>query len=167
MGGTIAAPLAAKIFSDALPYLNVDVKYTESELKNLNVSIPNVVSSSITDAKNTLKNYGFNVKIVGNGNTVISQTPSAYTTVSKGGTVVLYTDNTQPRMVEMPDLTGYTVAQVNWLMNELELNTVLTGASLSSSGAVVYSQSVAPGQKIEVGGTVTISFRHISGVDDL
>ncbi len=167
MGGTIAAPLGAKIFSDALAYLNVDVKYTEEELKNLNVSVPNVVSSSISSAKSTLNNYGFNVKIVGNGNTVISQMPSAYTTVSKGGTVVLYTDNTAARMVEMPDLTGYTVAQVNRIMSDLELNAVFTGGGLNSSDAVVYSQSVAPGQKIEIGGTVTISFRHISGVDDL
>lgn len=167
MGGTIAAPLGAKIFSDALAYLNVDVKYTEEELKNLNVSVPNVVSSNISSAKSTLNNYGFNVKIVGNGNTVISQMPSAYTTVSKGGTVVLYTDNTAARMVEMPDLTGYTVAQVNRIMSDLELNAVFTGGGLNSSDAVVYSQSVSPGQKIEIGGTVTISFRHISGVDDL
>ncbi|MBR5273519.1 MAG: PASTA domain-containing protein [Clostridia bacterium] len=166
MGGTIAAPLAAEIFSDALAYLNVDVKYTEDELKNLNVYVPNVVGSSVSSAKTTLKNYGFNVKVVGNGNTVISQTPSAYNTVSKGGTVVVYTDNTEARMVEMPDLTGYTVAQVNRIMSDLELNAVFTGGGLNSSDAVVYSQSVAPGQKIEIGGTVTISFRHISGVDD-
>lgn len=167
MGGTIAAPLAAEIFSDALPYLNVDVQYTEEELKNLNASVLNVVGQNVTSAKNSLSNYGFNVKIVGNGSTVISQMPSAYTTVSKGGTVVLYTDNSAARYVEMPDLTGYTVAQVNRIMSDLELNTIFTGGSLSSGEAVVYSQSVAPGERIEIGSKVTVSFRHISGVDDL
>lgn len=167
MGGTIAAPLGAEIFSDALPYLNVEVQYTEEELKNLNVPILNVVGTDISTAKRSLANYGFNVKIVGNGSTVLSQTPSAYTTVSKGGTVVLYTENTEPRMVEMPDLTGYTVSQVNKIMSDLELNTVLTGGSLNTGEAVVYSQSIAPGEKIEIGSTVTVSFRHISGVDDL
>lgn len=166
MGGTIAAPLAAEIFSDALPYLNVDVQYTEEELKNLNTSVLNVVGSTVSSAKNYLNNYGFNVKVVGNGSTVISQTPSAYTTVSKGGTVVLYTDDTRARTVEMPNLTGYTVSQVNRIMSELELNTIFTGGSLSSGEAVVYSQSVEPGTKIEIGNTVTVSFRHISGVDD-
>jgi len=166
MGGTIAAPLAAEIFSDALPYLNVDVQYTEEELANLNTSVLNVVGSTVSSAKTYLNNYGFNVKVVGNGSTVISQTPSAYTTVSKGGTVVLYTDDTDARTVEMPDLTGYTVSQVNRIMSKLELNTVFTGGSLSSGEAVVYSQSVKPGTKIEIGSTVTVSFRHISGVDD-
>ena len=166
MGGTIAAPLAAEIFSDVLPYLNVDVQYTEEELKNLNTSVLNVVGNTVSSAKNYLNNYGFNVKIVGNGSTVISQTPSAYTTVSKGGTVVLYTDDTRARTVEMPDLTGYTVSQVNRIMSDLELNTVFTGGSLSSGEAVVYSQSIEPGKKIEIGSTVTVSFRHISGVDD-
>lgn len=167
MGGTIAAPLGAEIFSDALPYLNVEVQYTEDELKNLNVPILNVVGTDVSAAKRSLANYGFNVKIVGNGSTVLSQTPSAYTTVSKGGTVVLYTENTEPRTVEMPDLTGYTVSQVNRVMSDLELNTVLTGGSLNTGEAVVYSQSIAPGKKIEIGSTVTVSFRHISGVDDL
>ena len=167
MGGTIAAPLGAEIFSDALPYLNVEVQYTEEELKNLNVPILNVVGTDVSAAKRSLANYGFNVKIVGNGSTVLSQTPSAYTTVSKGGTVVLYTENTEPRTVEMPDLTGYTVSQVNRVMSDLELNTVLTGGSLNTGEAVVYSQSIAPGKKIEIGSTVTVSFRHISGVDDL
>ena len=167
MGGTIAAPLAAEIFSDALAYLNVDVQYTEEELKNLNISVLNVVGQNVSSAKSSLSSYGFNVKVVGNGSTVISQTPSAYTTVSKRGTVVLYTENTSARVVEMPDLTGYTVSQVNRIMSDLELNTVFTGGSLSSGEAVAYSQSIAPGTRIEIGSTVTVSFRHISGVDDL
>ena len=167
MGGTIAAPLGAEIFSDALPYLNIDVQYTDKELENLNTAVLNVVGNTVEYAKSNLSNYGFNVKVVGEGSVVLSQTPSAYTTVSKGGTVVLYTDDTEARVVEMPDLTGYTVAQVNRIMSELELNTVFTGGSLDTGEAVAYSQSVAAGERIEIGSKVTVSFRHISGVDDM
>lgn len=39
-GGTISAPVAQKVFASVLPYLNIETKYTEAEVKALNPHHP-------------------------------------------------------------------------------------------------------------------------------
>ena len=92
-GGTVAAPIAKNIFksatkildikksSDALPkeYTWLDEKY---------IIVPDVIGLNVKDAKKQLKS--FNVKYIGNGDTVINQTPHGNTMTKENGYVVLY-----------------------------------------------------------------------------
>lgn len=75
-----------------LKYLNVEPQYTESELAKLDTTVSNYVGKSVSEVSSELRSAGFNCRVVGNGDKVVSQLPGAYQSVPKGGIVVLYTE---------------------------------------------------------------------------
>lgn len=164
-GGTIAAPVAGSILSEVLPYMGVEPAYNEEEISSLSVSTPDVTGKSLDDAKETIAANGLTVRVVGDGDTVQRQVPSSGQPISKSGTVVVYTGTDEAVMAEVPDFTGKTVAQANALAAEYKLNIKFSGYSLSASNVVAYSQSIAYGDKVEIGSVVTVSFRTSDGSD--
>ena len=68
-------------------------------------------------------------------------------------------------MVQVPDFTGYTVSQANVLAAEYKLNIKFSGYSLSGSDVVAYSQSITPGESVEIGSVITVSFRSSDSSD--
>ena len=76
----------------------------------------------------------------------------------KGGKVLLYTEqNATPDLVSVPNLVGMTASQANETMAYYGLNYALVGASASSEGALVKSQSVPEGTQIQRGSSVTLT----------
>ena len=163
-GGTLAAPVAGKIFADVLPYLGVEAVYTEEELKNIDIAVPSAVGKQIDDAKSLFESSGISVKTVGNGEKVVRQLPSAGHLISRGGTVVLYTDDIENTKVTVPDFSGYSISGANSLASQHQLNITLSGVTGENSGATAYSQSIAPGEKVDMGTIITVSFR-VSSTD--
>ena len=164
-GGTIAAPVAGKILSEILPYLGVEPQYTESELATLDKTTPSVTGQSVGDARAAIAAAGLNCKVIGSGDTVERQMPSAGKSISESGTVVLYTGTEEATMVEMPDFSGMSVSQANATAGERGLNIKFSGNSLTKNGAVAYAQDYAPGTSVEIGTIVTVSFRLENGSD--
>lgn len=158
-GGTLAAPVAGKIFAEVLPYLGVEAVYTEDELKEINLTTPSVIGKTLEEAKNALASMDVTVKTVGSGDKVVRQLPSAGQTISHGGTVVLYTDGAENTKVTVPDFTGYSISGANSLANQHHLNIALSGVTGQNSGATAYSQSVAAGEEVDMGTVITVSFR--------
>ena len=158
-GGTLAAPIAGKIFAEVLPYLGVEAVYTEDELKEINLTTPSVIGKTLEEAKNALASMDVTVKTVGSGDKVVRQLPSAGQTISHGGTVVLYTDGAENTKVTVPDFTGYSISGANSLANQHHLNIALSGVTGQNSGATAYSQSVAAGEEVDMGTVITVSFR--------
>lgn len=163
-GGTLAAPVAGKIFADVLPYLGVEAIYTEEELKNIDIAVPSAVGKQIEEAKRLFESSGISVKTVGNGEKVVRQLPSAGHLISRGGTVVLYTDDIENTKVTVPDFSGYSISGANSLASQHQLNITLSGVTGENSGATAYSQSIAPGEKVDMGTIITVSFR-VSSTD--
>ena len=163
-GGTLAAPVAGKIFADVLPYLGVEAIYTEDELKNIDIAVPSAVGKQIEEAKRLFESSGISVKTVGNGEKVVRQLPSAGHLISRGGTVVLYTDDIENTKVTVPDFSGYSISGANSLASQHQLNITLSGVTGENSGATAYSQSIAPGEKVDMGTIITVSFR-VSSTD--
>lgn len=156
-GAAVAGPTFAKVMQDALPYLGVECKYTEEEMKKLEVSAPFVVGSKIEQAKNKLAGLGFSPAVSGNGDTVISQIPEAGTKMPKGGKVILYTENSNiESKVKVPKLVGLTPANVNKEATSSGINVVIKG--VTSEGSVAISQSIAPGTEVKSGDVVTVEF---------
>ena len=92
-GGTVSAPIAKNIFKSAVSILDIkkskDVIPKEySWLDEKYLLVPDVTNLTVKEAKNYLKS--FKVKYVGNGTTVIKQTPKANTMTKELGNVVLY-----------------------------------------------------------------------------
>ena len=92
-GGTVSAPIAKNIFKSAVNILNIEksnevIPKEYSWLDEKYLLVPDVINMDVKEAKKNLKN--FKVKYIGNGNTVINQTPHGNTMTKELGDVVLY-----------------------------------------------------------------------------
>lgn len=158
-GGTIAAPVAGKIFADVLPYIGLEAQYTDAELAAISKVVPALTGESVEAAKQKLKGMGLNVKVIGDGDTVERQTPSRGQNITSAGTVILYTGGEQSSMVNVPDFRGKSVSAVNQLASQYNLNVKYSGTAISQSGSMSYSQDIEAGTSVEVGTVITVSFR--------
>lgn len=162
-GGTLVAPSVGKMFEEILPYLGVSANYTDSEAEDLAVSTPNVVNLTTEDAKQKIEESGLECTVIGDGKTVVAQSPSGASMIPAGGKVILYTDeNRNKRTVTVPDFTGLTVSQANQVATNAGLNMYING---NTSDSTAYSQSIEAGKKVEEGTVVTVSFREIVNVE--
>lgn len=92
-GGTIAAPVVQEIFGNILPYLGIEQVYEASEIEEYNIgdiTMPNVVGLSKTEASSILKEYDLNVEYLNEGETVTDQFPLANETIRKTSNIILY-----------------------------------------------------------------------------
>lgn len=165
-GGAICAPIAATVIEESMAELGIEPVYTDEEKKDLSVSTPSVIGKSLTEAENTVKNAGLEVKVVGSGDKVINQSPASSSTIPSGGTVVLYTDNSDKQTVKVPDFTGLTVAQANKLAASNNLNLDISGNTENDALVVAYKQSEDAGKEVEIGTVVTVSFKSTKAVLD-
>lgn len=166
-GGAVAAPVAAEVIEKTLTYLNINRQYTDTEKDKLDKQVPNLAGKTVTEARAILKEAGLKIKVVGSGDTVVSQTPAYSQFVPVGGVVVVYTqENAEKTKVTVPDFTGMSVSQVNYEAVNLGINVKISGNSLSASGLTAYRQSVPADTEVEGGSTVTVYFRTTAGVSD-
>jgi stage V sporulation protein D (sporulation-specific penicillin-binding protein) len=165
-GGALCAPIAAEVVEQAMSVLNVEPKYDDDELDNLSINTPNVVGESVTSAKTSLTNEGLEYKVVGDGDTVISQNPTSSSTIPSGGVVVLYTEKDAKETVRVPDFTGLTVSEANKVASEYNLNIEISGNSLSSSTVVAYKQSTDKDTEVDIGSVITVTFKNTKSVLD-
>ena len=89
--------------------------------------------------------------------------PETGSTVSSGGIVVIYTDgDAEEEYSEVPDLTGYTIGDANYMLSSVGLNLVAIGASSNNYTSVVMTQSQPAGSRVPRGTVIELSF----GVND-
>lgn len=159
-GSKVAAPYARLIMEEALPYLGYYPEYTEEQYKNLDVNVPLLLDVELETAKSTIESLGLEYEIKGEGEYIVGQCPMTGTSVSAGGTVILYTEeNYVAETVEVPDLTGYSASDANAALVNRNLNYVSIGASSNRSDARVAEQSVAPGSMVEVGTVIRLTYQ--------
>lgn len=135
-GSAVAAPVVSEVFTQVLPYLGYYAQYSEEELENLDVNIPDVEGADINKAKNTLIALELKAEVIGEGDKVIRQVPSDGEAMPKGCTVILYTEeNTEEDLVLVPDLTDMTLSEANKKLSKLGLNLKPLGGAAYKSGA--------------------------------
>lgn len=157
-GATVAVPTARDILTYVLPYLGFYPEYTEEEIENLDVKIP-LLEGNLADAKSTLDGLGVNYQVIGSGSEVIAQSPVTGSSVAKGGTVYLYTEEAHTvDYTEVPNVIGCTPELANEILTEAGLNYVAKGASITREGAQVSSQSLPEGKQTAVGTTIELEF---------
>lgn len=166
-GSGVAAPVFANIMKEVLPYLNIETEYTEEEIAMMDTVADNYVGMGIGEAKNSVQSGGFEAVVIGNGDTVIDQVPSASSRLPQQGTVVLYTDEQSAisDVVEVPDLTGMSVSQVNETASEYNLNVSIVGSNAEGEG-ISYSQDIKPGAKVQSGTVISVNFEQDSHYGD-
>lgn len=93
-GGTVAAPVIAELFDNILPYMGIEERYTEEELKEYQVgtfAVPNFIGKTKKEMKELLKIYDFGeIYSLGEGEVVTEQFPLPGDNVNKNSSLVLY-----------------------------------------------------------------------------
>ena len=138
----------------------------DSEMKDLSKQTPNVVGKSLDEAKKTLEENNLNFVVVGDDSTVTRQCPSGADTIPNGGTVYLYTDDSEKQTVNVPNFNGLTVNEAKDLASSSNLNIQIAGNSMSSGTVVAYRQSEETQAKVEKGTVVTVTFKNTQSVLD-
>lgn len=165
-GGALCAPIAAQVTQEAMNVLGIEPKYNDSEMKDLSKQTPNVVGKSLDEAKKTLEENNLNYVVVGDDSTVTRQCPSGADTIPNGGTVYLYTDDSEKQTVNVPNFNGLSVNEAKDLASSSNLNIQIAGNSMSSGTVVAYRQSEETQAKVEKGTVVTVTFKNTQSVLD-
>lgn len=163
-GGIISAPVGSKIMTDIMPYIGYEPQYTAEELEKISVSVPDVIGEEISAAKSKINNSKLAYKVIGNGNTVVKQLPQAGHSVYNGGTVILYTEESETQTATVPNLVGLTAVEVNSAATNAGINVKFSG-SISSSTVLSYDQDISAGETVPLGQIVTVYFRDEASAD--
>jgi len=160
-GSTVAAPYVANFLSEALPYIGVERNYSEEEMKRSSVSVSNYVGSELEKAIVSISKLGLSYEVVGNGDTVTSQMPSAYAKLTKtDGKVILYTEgiSSATQMTVVPRVVGLTAEEAIRSLQARGLNVLISGATNYNvgGGAKVVEQSTAENIEVKRGTVITI-----------
>ncbi len=94
-GGQVAGPVMKEILSNALPYLNIEPKYTEEELEIdgvAPVTVGNYTGQKISSLRLELAKLNVSLQVIGQGDTVISQFPKENTLINQNSKIIVYTD---------------------------------------------------------------------------
>lgn len=158
-GSQVAAPICVEVLSEVLPYMGFFPEYTEEELETLQVSVPNVEYSTVESATKTLEDLGLEVKVQGDGDSVVKQVPTAVS-VERGSSVVLYTeeDYTEDTVV-VPNLQGLTKEQAKSTLEAYGLNLSPQGSAAYEDGALATDdQDYAVGANVPMGTAIKVTF---------
>ena len=158
-GGQIAAPVAAQVLSEVLPYLEIPsnkttITTTEATYNNLATkAVPDVHTKTVAEAKKILENAGFTSKTTGADDAIVSeQVPKPGTYLVNGAVIELYTTKDAARTsVEVPSVKGYTATRAKNALLQQNLNIKIIG-----SGKVV-SQDPIAGTQVEEGSVITVT----------
>lgn len=161
-GSAVAAPYIARLMETILPYMGVEAVYTDKELEELAITVPNMNGYTIEQATAQADLLGVKLRVVGNGTKVTGQMPEAGVRMErKGGVLVVYTgDSSGESGVTVPNLMGKTAAAANQLLINSGLNIRIAGTKnhLSGTQATVIGQSHAPGEVVPPGTVITLIF---------
>lgn len=164
-GSQVAVPTARNILTEVLPYLGISPEYTDEELAELDIKVP-LLEGSVTEARATLEGLGAEAVVIGDGATVVAQSPVTGSSIAKGGKVYLYTDPSHTiDYTDVPDLIGLSPQVANDSIVYKDLNYVATGASIHRKDAFVTGQSIQAGEKVAKGTTIILEFGVVSGGD--
>lgn len=156
-GSQVAAPVCTQVLSEVLPYLGFFPEYTDEELAELEVSVPNVEYHTVSEAKQTMSALGLEVNVVGDGDTVLRQSPTGVS-IERGGTIVLYTDNTTPEeTVSVPNVEGLSKEYAKQLLQSYGLNMTAEGSAANDANAYAIANETA-GRTVAVGTAISVSF---------
>ena len=166
-GGVIAAPVAGEVIEKTLSYLGVEPNFSDDELSSMSAAVPELTQLTVSGAREKLEDYDYEVYVVGEGDTVVAQSPEAGRKTPANGVIILYTEpDYEKETAVVPDFEGLTVSQANYLAVSNNLNIRISGSASTESTVVAYKQDIPTGTEVEAGSIITVSFRTTTGVHD-
>lgn len=165
-GGALCAPIAAEVAEQAMSVLGIEPKYDDKELENISGYAPSVTGKSLDEAKKEIELYGLKYTVIGNGDKVTRQCPTSAGTVPKGGTIYVYTDDSERKTTTVPNFTGLTVNEAKSLASTNNLNLEVSGNNMDSGTVVAFRQSEDVDTEVEQGSVITVTFKNTESVLD-
>lgn len=158
-GSIVAVPAVTNVLKEALPYLGYYPEYTQAELEALGVSLPAVEGREVSQAKATLEELSLQVTVIGDGGKVVAQVPTRGSSIPRNGKVILYTEeNYETNYTTVPNVIGYGVSDVNYLLTNADLNFKVGDGAANQSGAIAYSQNYEEGCIVPAGTIIEVTF---------
>ena len=168
-GSMIAAPYIANCLAEMLPYLGYEPQYTAEEAAALDVTVGEYRGRSPAVTRNMIKELGVECIMIGDGDRVTAQVPSAGAVLSKqNGKIIIYLGDSAPEAdVKVPNVSKLSAAAANKLITDAGLNIKIEGSKSHALGgeALVVSQYPAAGESVARGSVVTITVRFTDGED--
>lgn len=165
-GGALCAPIAAEVAEQAMSVLGIEPKYDDNELENISGYAPSVTGKSLDEAKQEIELYGLKYTVIGNGDKVVRQCPTSAGTVPKGGTIYVYTDETERKTTKVPNFTGLTVSEAKSLAATNNLNIEVSGNNMNSGTVIAFRQSEDVDAEVEQGSVIAVTFKNTESVLD-
>ncbi len=153
-GSQVAAPYVSSLLSRVLPYL----EYESSKLPNT-VMTEDYVGQDCDTVTSVLKERGIGHVVVGEGKTVISQSPSAGVALTEGiSTVYLYTEGGAELSARVPDFVGMTLAEANHAAVDAGINLIIRGGVKDGREAIfkVTAQTIPAAEVVKRGSVMEI-----------
>ena len=159
-GSVVAAPYVSAFLSDALPYLEY-----RSDAEASHINVKNYIGKNVTDVANDLKKLGILYEIVGNGNTVINQTPTEKQEILYSNSkVILYTEERKYLYSVVPQIMGLSVEEANRLIINAGLNVKIKNP-IGHGGATVTYQSLTAGTVVKRNSVIEIEILYLDFED--
>lgn len=158
-GGLMGAPTVRDIFSDILPYLGVEPDYSSDDIRGVNITLPDVIGKTESEASELLSAKSITYRTVGNGSVVTDQLPSAGQEVPGHSEIVLYMGEEKvTEKTTVPNFIGYGVADVNWLANQYGLYIQAKGTDRTDVYVSAAYQDIPEGTEVDKWTTITVEF---------
>ena len=153
-GSVVAAPYISSLLTNILPYL----EYTKETVDNSTV-VENFVGMSINTVKSKLDKTNIPYEIVGDGEVVISQTPSHHTFNGNIGKIIIYTVQNDLHYTNVPNVVGMDPLSAIELLVNSGLKVKICGKYDTSTDTVakVSEQSMRSGICVTTGTEITIT----------
>ena len=154
-GSKVAAPVVAQILKEVLPYLEIPSDTTEDGSNSETKELPSVVNKTVAEAKKQIEKLGFNCKVSGNSDEIVTeQMPRAGTALISNSTVMLYTEGKDTRVSQtVPDLKGMTITEAKSALKKKNLNIKINGSGY------ITSQEIAAGTSVEEGTVISVTLQ--------
>lgn len=154
-GGTLAGPVVEQILSEVLPYLGIPSDTTTSGDTIETKSLQNVKNKTVAEAKKIIEKAGFNCKVSGNLNDLVTdQMPKEGSSLIEDSIVCIYTEKNDTKISQtVPNLKGMTLTEAKAALKKKNLNIKVTGRG------IVTSQDLATGTSVEEGTVVNVTLQ--------
>lgn len=167
-GSVVVAPYVSKFMELALPYLGIEAVFNENDVEYEQVTVPNIKNISLSEAEKILKSNEIKYEIIGNGDSVISQVPTANSKIyKKTGKVYIYTSSETPTHSVIPNVVGKSPEEANKILINAGFNVQFEGSINfnTNKGAKVVSQYPNANEYYKLGDTVSIKILYTDEKD--
>lgn len=154
-GSQISAPLFKRIMIDVLNYLQIAPSDRSPLPPAKMVEVPDLHGLTVDEAGALLETQGLLLRLVGEGQYIVNQTPKAGAKVPQQTQIVVYLGSDTARdsgVIGLPDLSGYTVREAGEVLNWLGLYLAAEGSG------VAFRQEPAAGTPLEAGAVIKVYF---------